>query len=224
MTRLQPSRSIIAFRLPEGLEKETNACGLNSLIVMLDAIDPNHKITVDELKQIFDQTHEGISYEKNRFHRLNTLLRERGIPYLFAVRNYASLDDLYARLDRDQNGVQIPLPVLFNMRILWIIKEQFKIKWEINWGDVFQATNEHILLLTGYDDEKEELYFIDPSYQLPFIDQSDKDLTLHYIKVNKKDFYKNVEGLNAAICGEYQKRLAKKYSKDKKNTQQRLDK
>lgn len=189
---------------------------------MLDAIDPSHKVSAGELERIFDQTHEGISYEKYRFHRLNTLLRERNVPYLFAVRNYASLDDLYPRLNQERNGVSIPLAVVFHMRIINIIHEQFRIKYEFNWGDIFQTGNKHILLFAGYDNDKEELYFLDPSYQLPFIDQSDKDLTPHYIKVNKRDFYKNVEGIRAMICAEYSKRLAKKYSKDEKNTQQKL--
>jgi len=95
------------------------------------------------------------------------LLREKNVPYLFRVQNYSSLDDLYPLLTGNQNGIQLPVPVIFQMRILKIIQSQFKSEYTLDLGDVFQSGNKHILLFVGYDDEKEELYFIDPSYQLP---------------------------------------------------------
>lgn len=223
MTPFRPGKHIITLQRPQGLVRENNACGLNSIITLLDIIGFKDKVAIESLKKNFDYNSEGISYERNCFHKLNMLLREKNVPYLFRVQNYSSLDDLYPLLTGNQNGIQLPVPVIFQMRILKIIQSQFKSEYTLDLGDVFQSGNKHILLFVGYDDEKEELYFIDPSYQLPFIEENEKDLSSYYVKLSKEDFYKNIKGIKTIIYAYYSKSYAKKYKKSEDKTQIKLN-
>ena len=82
-------------------------------------------------------------------------------------------------------------------------------------GDIFQSDNKHVLILVGYENKGEHIFFIDPSYQMPWVSQSDTDLSEHYFEVDAKDFYECIRHLKTFIEVKYLKTEAKRYSKTK---------
>ena len=200
--------------------KETQACGLNSILAVLVHLKYANKISIEEIKKIFDYDAEGIHDERYKFNKLNKYLNDHQVPYRFYVTKYESLSDLYKHL----NG-NMPVPVFFWLKVLHFTKKHYENEYQLDLGDIFQSDNKHVLILTGYENKGEKIYFIDPSYQLPWIPQSDVDLSKHYFTLDAKDFYECTKHLKVFIEVKYLKGEAKRYirAKPQKEKQEKLE-
>ncbi|HIH24727.1 TPA: hypothetical protein HA251_06865 [Candidatus Woesearchaeota archaeon] len=199
------SRVITVTSCPD-LVKETQACGLNSIIIILSNLGYDRVITTDELKKIFEYDQEGISDEHHRFNKLNALLNDRKVPYRFHVRKYTSHNELFSYL-RDH----CPVPVFFWMKILAYTKKHYcTLEYQTDFGSVFESGNKHLLLLVGWDDQ--DMIFIDPSYQAPFVGAT--PLKNHYFKLPTLEFYQSVTRLKSFIEVRYSLADEKRYKKE----------
>ena len=203
-------KKIVRISKSLNLVNEYQACALNSILTIIHNSGFGDKISVDEIKNIFDYDHEGISSEKHRFYKLNTYLNNCKVPYRFYIRKYGSLQELYKYLN-----IQGPVPVFFWMNVLQFTKDKYKnMEYQLNFGDVFQTDNKHVLLFVGYDKAGEKIFFIDPSYQLPWIGQKE-DLQKYYFELSIKDFYECTKRLKILLEVKYSKVYEKKYKREK---------
>jgi hypothetical protein len=191
-----------------GFVKEYQACALNSILLILEHFKCGGKVSIDEIKAIFDYDKDGISNEKYRYNKLNTYLVEKQIPYRFYISKFDSLNDLYKHLNN-----KTPVPVFFWLKVLNFTKKQYKTAYQLDFGDVDQSENKHALVLVGYDAKGEKLLFLDPSYQLPWIPQAEQDLTKHYVSLDAKDFYECAKSIKTFVEVRFLKVEAKKYKK-----------
>jgi len=217
MTTLNDNK-MLKFKKPAEMVKDFQGCGINSLLTFLYQVSPDHKITIDELKKIFDYDADGISSERYKFNRFNTLLSEHNIPYKAFMKDFASKEDLLKYLS-------IPVPVYFEMRVIKQIRDKFKYSQvNLNFGDendLFNNMNLHLLLLVGYEEQGETLYFIDPVYQLPYYtdkDLSDKD---KLCALSSKQFYEYTKRIKLFIELRQNAKLAKQYKQKTKNEAQK---
>ena len=190
--------------------KEPQACGLNSILAILVHLNCATKINIEHIKEIFDYDEDGIRDERYRFNKLNKYLNDKQVPYRFYPSKYESLSDLYKHLNNN-----LPVPVFFWLKILNFTHKHYKTEYQMNLGDIFQSDNKHVLILVGYENKGEKIFFIDPSYQMPWVPQSDTDLSKHYFAVDAKDFYECTRYLKTFIEVKYLKTEAKRYSKTK---------
>ncbi|MFH1638155.1 MAG: hypothetical protein ABIB71_07040 [Candidatus Woesearchaeota archaeon] len=197
---------------PRGLVREYQACGVNAIITILHHLGYDDQVTAEEIKEIFEYSSEGINLESHRFNKLNCLLKQKKIPYGFYIKKYTALQDLYPLLDK-----QGPVPVFFLMKVLQFSQRYYvNLEYEPHFGDVFQSYNLHVLLFVGFNQSKDEILFIDPSYQMPFIRPTEKDLTKHYFKLDKKQFYGTTRGVKTAILVKYSLSDHKRYKAEGK--------
>lgn len=205
---LTPKRKLSLKRAPD-LLKEYQSCGINSILTILHNLGHPSIITIEDLKKIFDYTEEGIALEQYRFRKLNALLDAKKIPYKFRISKYRSLQELFKQLDIS------PIPVFFWMKVLEFTPKTYKdVEFQFQFGDVHQDKNQHILLMIGYDQEKEEVYFLDPSYQLPWLKSSVSSLQGHEFALKKKAFYECVSQLKTYMEVVYSPAVAKSYKKE----------
>jgi len=201
--------------------KEYQACGLNSILALLEYYKSFNKLDVNEIKNIFNYNEDGISLERYRFNKLNTYLNKMGVPYRFYISKFESLSDLYKMLNDNQ-----PIPIFFWIKVLNFTKKHYKnLEYQMDFGDIEQSDTKHMLILVGYANKGEKLIFIDPSYQIPWISQSTKELSKYYFLMDTKDFYECSKHIHTYICIKFLKSEVKRYDKtiSAKETQQKLE-
>ena len=206
----------IKLKKTDNLIGDFQGCAINSLMTLLHSIAPGHKITVDECKKIFDYDADGISNQKYRFNKFNNLLNEHKIPFKVYKSSFNSHQEVLKYLE-------FPVPIYFSMKVIPFIKDKFKYsRVTFNFGDereFFESPNYHLLLLVGYDESGNRLYFIDPVYQLPYY--SDKDLSSKekFCSLDTKQFYECVRHIKSFIELKHMERLEKHYKSEKIKTE-----
>lgn len=213
----------IKFKKVGGLLEDQEACGINSFISLIMDKFPKSTITVEELKTIFDYDDEGIRRENYRFNKLNQRLSKDQCPFKIYESSFSSIQDLFEQL---HSGTGVP--VFMNMEVI----ERFKSKFDypgrkFNWGnpgDLFRTDNVHMLILVGYEEKGEKLYFLDPSYQLPYLSEKDLNTKGKMLSLDAKDFYHYVRTHNLFIEVKLSKRLAKKFKKSKEQQKTLIEK
>ncbi len=191
--------------------KEYQACGLNSILAILEHLGYINKVDINDLKVIFDYDHEGIRDERYIFNKFNTYLKQKEVPYSFSVRKFESIQDIHKNLSNN-----IPIPVFFWLKVLDFTRKHYKNEYQLDFGDIHRSDVKHVLLFVGYKSKGDEILFIDPSYQMPWISKNEKDLLNHYFKLDKKDFYECIKQIKAFIEVKYLKTEAKKYNNKRK--------
>ena len=56
--------------------------------------------------------------------------------------------------------------VFFWLKILHFTHKHYKTDYQMSLGDIFQSDNKHVLILVGYENKGERIFFIDPSITL----------------------------------------------------------
>jgi hypothetical protein len=198
---------IIDLKLSTNYIREYQACGLNSILAIIHHYASCDNIDITEIKSIFSYNEDGISNEKYRYNKLNSFLSTKRIPLKFYIKRYDSIQDLQKQLN-----IGYPVPIFFWMSVLNFTKKHYKnLEYQIDFGDVFQSDVKHVLMLVGYKEKGDKILFIDPSYQLPWIPLSEKDIRKHYFSLNKKDFYESTKHIKTFIEVKYLKGEAKGY-------------
>lgn len=77
--------NFVKIKKSDNLIQDFQGCGINSLITVLRHIKKDNKISVDDVKKIFDFDKDGISEERHRFNRFNNLLKDN---YLLKINQY----------------------------------------------------------------------------------------------------------------------------------------
>lgn len=197
----------LRLKRPKNLVREYHSCGINAILMILHNLGYKNTISIEELNDIFDYS-EGIWLEQHRFRKLNKLLDAKKIPYRLQISKYNQLQDLFKQLKHSL------VPVFFWMKVLNFTPKSYKdVATQIHFGDIHQDENLHILLMTGYDQNKDVVYFLDPSYQLPWIKSSTTDLQNHEFTLKKIEFYECVTNLKTFIEVKYLPTMAKSYKK-----------
>lgn len=197
-----------ALERPKNLLRETQACGINSILLVLQSLGHGNSVTVEELVEIFDYDSDGITLQQYRFQKLNELLDKREIPYRFHIRKFTSLQELLGRLSISS------VPVVFWMKVLRFTPRTHRdCEYQVRLGEVHESDNHHILLMTGLDNESEHVYFLDPSYQIPFLNPSIKSLEKHSFPISKNEFYESASGLKTYLEVSHSTTSAKRYKK-----------
>ncbi|MFW6450508.1 MAG: hypothetical protein ACOCZ6_05630, partial [Nanoarchaeota archaeon] len=190
MSKSLNDRYILDMKKSEHLIREYQACGLNSIITILESFVYMQNVNIEEIKRIFKYDDEGIHNMRYVYRKFNTYLAQQQVPLKFNIRKFSSLQDIYKALH--MQGV---VPVFFKMKILHFTKKLYRnLDYQLSFGDVFQDDNKHILIFTGYDRKGEKIYFIDPSYQLPWINSKASPRT-HYFELPQKVFYECIKNI-----------------------------
>ena len=215
MSSLTESK-LIKLKKPKDLIEDFQGCGINSLLTLLEHIEPRHKISIDKCKKIFDYDKDGISEQRHRFNRFNNLLKDHKIPYKVYRSTFNSHQEVLKHLN-------LPVPIYFSMKVIHFIKDKFKYSQiNINFGDensLFQDPNHHLLLLVGYEESGKKLYFVDPVYQLPYYNNEDLSNKSKLCVLNTKQFYECVKYIKSFIELRFLQKLEKGYKKEKNKTE-----
>lgn len=213
---------LIEIKKAEGLIEDFQACGVNSLTTVLSHINPSNGVSTEDIKKIFDFDKDGISEERHRFNRFNNLLKDKEIPYKVYFSNFNSIQDVLKHLE-------FPVPIYFKMGVINFIKDKYTYSpVSFNFGNesaLFDDPNHHMLLLVGYDEKGETLYFVDPVYQLPYYSEQDLLNKTKLCTLNSKEFYECSRHIKAFMEFKFVPTLDKKFKQAKKKTtetQQRL--
>jgi len=213
----------VKFKKVNDLLEDQEACGINSFMSLILDKFPQSTITVDELKTIFDYDDEGIRRENYRFNKLNQRLSKDRCPFKIYESSFSSIQDLFEQL---HSGTAVP--VFMNMEIIERFKSRFNYpNRRFNWGnpdDLFRTDNVHLLILVGYEEKGEKLYFLDPSYQLPYLSEKDLNTKNNMLNMNAKDFYHYVRTHNLFIELKLSAKLAKKFKKSKEKQKTLIEK
>ena len=205
-------KKFVTVKKSDNLIEDFQGCGINTMITLVDMVAPNHKITIDELKKAFDYDADGISYKKYRFNSFNGILKANKIPYKVYPASFNSHQEILKELNN------LPVPIFLSMRVIQFIREKFKYSSKnINFGDendLFESPNQHILLLVGYEQSGQVLYFLDPVYQLPYYDPKDLSNKGKLATLNLQQFYECSKGIKSYISLRYIERLSKHFKKE----------
>ena len=207
---------LIKLKKPKDVIEDFQGCGINSLLTLLEHIEPGHKISVDDCKKIFDFDKEGISEQRHRFNRFNNLLKDHKIPYKVYRSTYNSHQEVLKFLNS-------PVPIYFAMKVINFIKDKFKYSQvNINFGDenaLFENPNHHLLLLVGYEKAGNNLYFVDPVYQLPYYSNKDLSTKEKLCVLDTKQFYECVKHIKSFMELRFMPKLQKGYKNEKNKTE-----
>jgi len=191
---------------------DQEACGINSIITLIKTLFPKTTITIEELKKIFNYDDEGISREDYRFNRLNQRLSKDKCTFKIYESKFSGFQELFRQL-----SLKTPVPIIMNMEVIERFKDRFKYpKVNFNWGnsgDLFRTEKTHILLLVGYENKGEKLYFIDPSYQLPHLLQEDLNNKTKMLSLSAREFFQYAKSHMLFISIKHSKRLEKKFKR-----------
>jgi len=222
MALISNASYFVKIKKVEGLLEDQEACGINSILTLIKGLFPKSTITVEELKEIFDFDDEGIRRENYRFNKLNQRLSQDNCPFKIRESKFSSVKELFQQL-----SINVPVPIIMGMEIIEQFKEKFdyphrKFNWG-NPGDLFRTYDPHIMVLVGYEESGEKLYFIDPSYQLPYLTEQDLNRKTNLLELNARDFYQYVRSHYLFMEVKYSKRLKMKVRrKANKETQKTL--
>lgn len=209
-------KHLVEIKKSDFLASEYQACALNSIITILDTAGYMPKVDIDEIKDIFDYNEDGVHNMKYIYRKFNSYLADKKVPLRFNIRSYSSLQDVYKALHNQ--GI---VPIFFWMKILHFTQKLYtNLDYQVSFGDVFQDDNRHALIFTGYDKKGDKIYFIDPSYQLPWLNSNSppKD---NYFELPIKDFYECTKNLKIMMEVKISKADMKKYKKEEaKNKEQ----
>lgn len=195
-----------------GFIADFQACNINAIRYFLNTSSPKHKITVEDLKKVFDYDQDGSDIAGYNFNKLNVLLRKHGIPYKVSKSYFNCHKDLVKHIN-------LPVPVFFHMTVMRFIKasiEKSGKKLIANEDELFKDTNFHLLLLVDFGDSGDTLYFIDPVHQLPYFSKKDFSNRDKLCKLNIKQFHESVRRIKAFIQFKHIPQLEKIYKKTKK--------
>ena len=178
-----------------GFIADFQACNINAIMHLLNTVSPRHKITIEDLKNIFDYNPDGSDIASYNFNKLNVLLRRHRIPYAVSKSYFKCHKDLI-------KYINLPVPVFFHMTVMRFIKasiEKSGKKLIVNEDELFKDPNFHLLLLVDFGDSGDTLYFIDPVYQLPYFSKEDLSNRDKLCKLNVKQFHESVRCIKAFI-------------------------
>jgi len=215
MSSLTESK-FITLKKPKETIEDFQGCGINSLLTLLQHIEPNHQISADDCKRIFDYDKDGISEQRYKFNNFNNLLKDNKISYKIYMGTFNSHQEILKFLNH-------PVPVYFSMKVINFIKDKFKYSQiNINFGDgksLFENPNHHLLLLVGYEESGSKLYFVDPVYQLPYYSNKDLSTKEKLCVLDTKQFYECVKHIKSFMELRFHQKLEKSYKKEKKKNE-----
>ncbi|MEK6917211.1 MAG: C39 family peptidase [Nanoarchaeota archaeon] len=215
MSALTESK-FIGLKKPKETIEDFQGCGINSLLTLLQHIEPTHQISVDDCKKIFGYDKDGISEQRYNFNKFNNLLKDNRIPYKIHMGTFNSHQEILKYLT-------YPVPVYFSMKVINFIKDKFKYSpVNINFGDgssLFESSNHHLLLLVGYEESGTKLYFVDPVYQLPYYSEKDLSTKEKLCVLNTQQFYECVKHIKSFMELRHHQKLEKSYKTEKKKNE-----
>lgn len=157
---------VLDWTIPPELEIDEVACAVNAIMTLVHNLPHSEKITLEEIKEKFHYSHEGIRNEKFLFRRFNTqILRKKGCPCHLSLQVFHNKKDLISQLEK----YHLPIPVYFDIDILDKVNPLLRqhTGYEFNTKDAHLNYNSHIMLFIGYGNAGNDLYFVDPNFLLP---------------------------------------------------------
>lgn len=189
----QESFMISRLIKPEDLELGEVACLFNSILTIVKNLKCVKHFPKTEIEDLFGyDSKDGIWNEKYKFQRLNTRLKEKKCLCKLYHQGFRGKKDLFQQLE----SLDLPVPVFFDICILDEIKPKIKETTGIIFSDGLDTSliNDtfHILLLVGYGNYGNDLYFIDPNYMLLDYDEEDLKSLSKIIIINTEKFWQYV--------------------------------
>jgi len=205
------------FKKDDNLEIGQVSCLLNSILIIVENLNYEKKLSKDEIKDIFEySSKDGIWNEKRKFQRLNKRLREKKCFCRLSHEGFLDKKELFKQLDE----LNLPVPIFFDIEIM----NEIKIKIEEVTGFTIHIPEDanlindtlHILLLVGYGNYGKDIYFIDPNYMLPVYDKKDLKSLSKLIIIDTEKFWQFVAKPKQYIKVKCNKKEAKKIKNDLK--------